>query len=467
MPDLQKIQIFGLGYIGLPTAALIASRGMQVIGIDTNERVVKKIQSGTVHIAEPDLDGLVQKVVSNGSLTAKSKAEAADVFIIAVPTPIDAENRPDLTSVMAAAETISGLVKPGNLIILESTSPIGTTEKIANMIAERRPDLTIGNHGSNGRNATEGVFVAYCPERVLPGRILTELVNNDRCIGGVTPACSKRAQRFYKTFVRGACVATTSRTAELVKLTENAYRDTNIAFANELSLICDRHDINVWEAIDLANRHPRVKILRPGPGVGGHCIAVDPWFIIDSAPDLARVMRTSREVNNHKTEVIIDRAVALIDENPYASVACCGLAFKANVDDLRESPAMEIASHLVNKYGSRIKIVEPNLKQMPLQFSKYGAEFVNIDDAVRTCEIAIILVDHDEFKSVPLADRRHLDVIDTRGIWQDMPARSQEYTPLPAKPAQPFVATLSLTPNHLAVNGVEHDALSSDMLAPG
>ena len=258
----------------------------------------------------------------------------------------------------------------------------------------------------------------------MPGRILTELINNDRCIGGITPACTRLAQRFYKLFVRGACVATTARAAELVKLTENAFRDTNIAFANELSLICDRFDINVWEVIDIANRHPRVNVLRPGPGVGGHCIAVDPWFIIDSAPDLARVMRISREVNNDKTRKIIQSAEALIDDHPYANAACCGLTFKANVDDLRESPAMDIALHLAAKYGPRIKIVEPNLRQLPSQLAEHRVAFMDIDEALRSCEIAILLVDHDEFKMVPLADRRHLDVIDTRGIWQDMPART-------------------------------------------
>jgi UDP-N-acetyl-D-mannosaminuronic acid dehydrogenase len=417
MLDVQKVSVIGLGYIGLPTAAVIASRGIKVLGIDTNPDIVKTVGSGSIHIAEPDLDGLVQKVVSNGSLVVGTEPEPADVFIIAVPTPIDHANRPDLTCVMAAVERITGVLAPGNLVILESTSPIGTTERISKKIVETRPDLTVGT--ANGSS----IFVAYCPERVLPGRILTELVNNDRCIGGVTALCARKAQRFYKMFVRGACVATTARTAELVKLTENAYRDTNIAFANELSLICDRYEINVWEAIDLANRHPRVNVLRPGPGVGGHCIAVDPWFIIDAVPDLARVMRTSREVNNHKTETVIERATALIDDHPYANVACCGLAFKANVDDLRESPALEIAIHLAEKYGSRIKVVEPNIRNLPPVLANHGAERMGIDEALRTCEIAILLVDHDEFKMVPLAERRHLDVIDTRGIWQDMSVR--------------------------------------------
>ncbi len=420
MPDFQKVAVIGLGYIGLPTAALIASRGLKVVGIDTKEDVVRTVASGAIHIAEPDLDGLVQKVVSSGSLVTSTKPEPADVFIIAVPTPIDGSNRPDLTSVNAAVESILDVLAPGNLVILESTSPIGTTEGIAKRITEGRPDLHIDTNGKD----EACVSVAYCPERVLPGRILTELINNDRCIGGITPWCTRRAQLFYKMFVRGACVPTTARAAELVKLTENAYRDTNIAFANELSLICDRFDINVWEVIDLANRHPRVKVLRPGPGVGGHCIAIDPWFIIDSAPDLARVMRMSRDVNNSKTIRVMERAEALIDDHPYANVACCGLTFKANIDDLRESPAMEIALHLAAKYGSRIKIVEPNLRQLPLEFEKYGAEFMGIDEALRSCEIAVLLVDHDEFKMVPLAERRHLDVIDTRGIWQDMPPRT-------------------------------------------
>jgi UDP-N-acetyl-D-mannosaminuronic acid dehydrogenase len=419
MHEFQKVVVIGLGYIGLPTAAVIASRGMQVVGVDTNPDVVKTVRSGAIHIAEPDLDGLVQKVVSNGSLIVTGEAEKANVFMIAVPTPIDSGNHPDLTYVMAAVEGITDLLVPGNLVILESTSPVGTTEKIAKKILERRPDLSVGPPSANA-----SISVAYCPERVLPGRILTELVNNDRCIGGVTNQCARRAQRFYKTFVRGACVATTARTAELVKLTENAYRDTNIAFANELSLICDHFEINVWEAIDLANRHPRVNVLKPGPGVGGHCIAVDPWFIIDAVPDLARVMRASRDVNNRKTELVVERAISLIEDHPYANIACCGLAFKANVDDLRESPALEIALHLSEKYGSRIKVVEPNLREIPPELARHGAELMNIDQALQACEIAVLLVDHDEFKMMPLAERRHLDVIDTRGIWQDMPVRT-------------------------------------------
>jgi UDP-N-acetyl-D-mannosaminuronic acid dehydrogenase len=419
MPELPKVNVIGLGYIGLPTAALIASRGIQVLGVDVNETIVKTVSAGSIHIAEPDLDGLVQKVVSTGALRAATATEPGDVFIIAVPTPVDEEKRPDLRSVFSAVDSICAVLQPGNLVILESTSPIGTTEEIAKRIAEKRPDLTIG-----GGDRTKGALsVAYCPERVLPGRILSELVNNDRCIGGVTPYCARQAQRFYKLFVRGTCITTTSRSAEMVKLTENAFRDTNIAFANELSLICDRLGVNVWEVIDLANRHPRVNILRPGPGVGGHCIAIDPWFIVDSAPDVARLIRTSREVNDSKITATVQRAVALIEENSFAAVACCGLTFKANVDDLRESPALEVARQLAEKYGSKIKVVEPNIRALPAEIAEHGATLTDLDDAIRECEVAIVLVDHDQFKMIPLAERRHLAVLDLKGIWQDMPNR--------------------------------------------
>jgi UDP-N-acetyl-D-mannosaminuronic acid dehydrogenase len=417
MTEFKNVAVIGLGYIGLPTAALIASRGVPVHGVDVNERVVDTIASGSVHIAEPDLDGLVQKAVFSGFLKVSGKAEPADVFIIAVPTPINADKRPELGSVMAAVDSIVPFLAPGNLVILESTSPVGTTEALARRIAKERPDLTIASN----KSSTDSVAVAYCPERVLPGRILQELLNNDRCIGGVTPQCARRAQRFYKTFVRGTCIATTSRVAEMVKLTENAYRDINIAFANELSVICDRLGANVWEVIDIANRHPRVEVLRPGPGVGGHCIAVDPWFIVDSAPDLARVIRTGREVNDAKMGHVFDQAIALIEEQPYANIACFGLAFKANVDDLRDSPALEIAHRLAGKYAQRVRIVEPYIKHLPKELEECGARLVDLDEAIRTCEIAIVLVDHDQFKMIPLAERRHLAVIDTRGIWQDMP----------------------------------------------
>jgi UDP-N-acetyl-D-mannosaminuronic acid dehydrogenase len=309
MIDNKKVAVIGLGYIGLPTAALIASRGLNVVGVDIDERVVETIGSGSIHIAEPDLEGLVQKVVSAGSLKVATAVEPADVFIIAVPTPIDGDKSPDLRNVMDAVRSIQSVLAPGNIIILVSTCTVGTTRKIALTLAKQSPDLAV----ADGRNSNESVSVAYCPERVLPGKILYELIHNHRCIGGVTPQCARKAQRFYKGFVQGTCIATTSTVAEMVKLTENSFRDINIAFANELSLICDRLGANVWEVIDLANRHPRVNILLPGPGVGGHCIAVDPWFLVQSAPDLARVIRTGMEVNDSKIYFVFEKSVALIE----------------------------------------------------------------------------------------------------------------------------------------------------------
>jgi UDP-N-acetyl-D-mannosaminuronic acid dehydrogenase len=307
------------------------------------------------------------------------------------------------------------VLRPGNLVILESTSPVGTTEAISELLAEIRPDLRLPTRDG----AAPEINVAYCPERVLPGRILSELVNNDRCIGGITATCARRAQRFYKRFVRGACIVTTARTAEIVKLTENAFRDANIAFANELAMICDKLSINVWDVIDLANRHPRVNILKPGPGVGGHCIAVDPWFIVHSAPELANVIRTARETNEKKAQYTIEAAANLIDDRPYAQVACFGLAFKANVDDLRESPALEVAVALAQKYGTRIKIVEPYINALPQSLAATGAELVSLDRGLASCEIGLVLVDHDEFRSIPTGSRRHMAVLDTRGIWRD------------------------------------------------
>jgi UDP-N-acetyl-D-mannosaminuronic acid dehydrogenase len=416
MPELPKVAVVGLGYIGLPTAALIASRGMQVIGVDANKSVVETISAGAIHIDEPDLEGLVQKVVSTGTLVATSQLQPADVFIIAVPTPIRDDKRPDLTHVFAAADAIARVIVHDNLIVLESTCPVGTTEELAKRILNKRPELRVGSK--------PGISIACCPERVLPGRILSELVSNDRCIGGLTPTCTRRAQNFYKRFVRGACIGTSSRVAEMVKLSENAFRDTNIAFANELSLICDRLGVNVWEVIDLANRHPRVNILRPGPGVGGHCIAVDPWFIVDTVPDLAKLIRISREVNDSKIEHTTKLAIGLIEEHAYVNVACCGLTYKPNVDDLRESPAKKISLELARRYGERIRIVEPHIKALPPEFGETGAQLTELDVALQSCELAVLLVGHDQFKMIPLADRRHLTVIDTQGIWQDMQSQS-------------------------------------------
>lgn len=422
--EFATVSVHGLGYIGLPTAVLIASRGMNVIGVDTNERVISSITAGAVSIWEPDLEGLLQRVVTARRLTATLEATPADVFLIAVPTPVTDTLEPNVEMVMAAAKKIAKLLRPGNLLVVESTCPIGTTEQLCRMIKHERPDLSVPTEDP----ANADIRVAYCPERVLPGRILSELVSNDRCIGGITDKCGQLAQRFYKTFVRGACITTTARTAEMVKLAENAFRDTNIAFANELSMIADRLGIDVWDVIDLANRHPRVNILRPGPGVGGHCIAVDPWLLVHSAPDLARLIRTSREVNNGKQHYTFERACELMDAYPHADAACLGLTFKANVTDMRESPALQIALELARHYGSRINIVEPHVNELPSAFAGTRARLTRLDDALARCEIGILLVEHDQFKSVPTFNRRHMTILDAHGIWRDMPSMESSHS---------------------------------------
>ncbi len=410
----KKVVVVGLGYIGLPTAALIARSGCKVLGIDVNASVVDTINSGRIHIEEVDLDGLVQGVVQRGTLRASLTVEAADTFVIAVPTPLREGERPDVSYVLQAAETIAPVLEAGNLVILESTSPVGTTEQVCEVLARLRPDLKIPSQTSE----TPDVFVAYCPERVLPGRILIELVNNDRCIGGITPRCARKAMLFYRQFVRGECVTTTARAAEMVKLVENSFRDVNIAFANELSMVAQRMGIDVWEVIKLANRHPRVNILQPGPGVGGHCIAVDPWFLVYGDPATTPLIRTAREVNDKKTDFVIDRASEVIDASA-AQVAVFGLAFKPNIDDFRESPAVKVAAALAKKYGPRIQIVEPYASGLPMEFAGTGAILADLDDALADCGIFILLVDHDVFKSVPETERGGKIVYDTRGIWGD------------------------------------------------
>lgn len=408
-----RVSVIGLGYIGLPTAALIARSGAHVLGIDVSAHVVETINSGKVHIEEVDLDGLVQAVVSRGTLRASTVAEEADVFVIAVPTPVGPDHAPDISYVLQAAQTIAPVLRPGNLVVLESTSPVGTTEAICRLLAELRPDLAV----PGCTEATPELFIAYCPERVLPGRILYELVNNDRCIGGATPRCARKAMTFYRQFVRGECVTTTSKAAEMVKLVENSFRDVNIAFANELSMISDRMGIDVWEVIRLANRHPRVNILQPGPGVGGHCIAVDPWFIVHGDPEKARLIRTAREVNLDKTDHVIARAAAMIEADPGASVACLGLAFKPNIDDFRESPAVQVAAELAHRFPGRLRLVEPYARELPAAFCGSGASLIELDSALADCEILIVLVDHDVFKAVSSEEFVDKGVYDTRGIW--------------------------------------------------
>lgn len=410
--------IVGLGYIGLPTAAIVARAGCQVHGVDVSQAVVDTINRGAIHIEEVDLDGLVQGVVARGALKAATEVAPADVFIIAVPTPFDANHAPDISHVLAAGEAVATALNPGDTVILESTSPVGTTEALRDLIAARRPDLKCP--GLTGD--IPDLSIAYCPERVLPGRILEELTNNDRSIGGITPRCARKALSFYKLFVRGECVVTDSRSAEMTKLVENAYRDVNIAFANELSIVADRMGLDVWEVIRLANRHPRVNILQPGPGVGGHCIAVDPWFIVHGAPELTPLIRTARGVNDNKIHHVIGRAEALIAANPAARVACLGLAFKANIDDFRESPARLVAATLARKFGQRITVVEPYAAELPREFAGTGASLIDLDTALEQADILLVLVDHDQFRAVPLAERAGKLVYDTRGIWRDQPA---------------------------------------------
>lgn len=416
--------VIGLGYIGLPTAAVIARSGSRVTGIDVNASVVDTINRGEIHIEEVDLDGLVQGVVARGMLRASTVIKPADVFVIAVPTPFEKSHAPDISYVLDAATNISTVLKSGDTVILESTSPVGTTERVRDLIAQLRPDLEIpGNTAS-----TPDVAIAYCPERVLPGRILEELTNNDRSIGGMTPRCARKALTFYKRFVRGTCVTTDARSAEMTKLVENAFRDVNIAFANELSMIADHMGLDVWEVIRLANRHPRVNILQPGPGVGGHCIAVDPWFIVHGAPDQSPLIRTARNVNDGKIDHVIARARALILENPGVKVGCMGLAFKANIDDFRESPALKAAAVLAAQFGDRIQIIEPFAEALPPAFDGTGAKLIDIDQALQVCGMFIVLVDHDSFKAIPLAERADKIVYDVRGIWPDQPHNS---APLP------------------------------------
>ncbi|MDG2535755.1 UDP-N-acetyl-D-mannosamine dehydrogenase [Sphingomonas sp. HITSZ_GF] len=412
-----KVCVLGLGYIGLPTAAVIARTGARVLGVDVHQSVVDTVNSGKVHIEEIDLDGLVSGVVARGNLRASLKVEEADVFVIAVPTPFGENHAPDIGYVLKAATNVAITLKAGDVVILESTSPVGTTEKVAELLAQLRPDLKIPGHCTGSAD----VAIAYCPERVLPGRILVELIDNDRVIGGITPRCARKALQFYRRFVRGACVTTTAKAAEMTKLTENAFRDVNIAFANELSLVAENMGVDVWEVIRLANRHPRVNILSPGPGVGGHCIAVDPWFLVSAAPEQTPLIRTAREVNDGKTDYVIGHAAAMIESNPAARVACLGLAFKANIDDFRESPALKVAAALAERFGERVQIVEPYADALPKPFDGTGAGLIDIDSAIESCGIFVVLVDHDVFKSVPLDERADKLVYDTRGIWPDQP----------------------------------------------
>lgn len=408
----KTVSVIGLGYIGLPTAAVLASRGIEVIGVDVSDKAVETINAGKIHIVEPDLDIVVRSTVSVGKLRATTVPEPAQVFMIAVPTPFKEDHQPDLSYIKAATQAISSVLEKGNLVILESTSPVGTTEKIAQWLSESRPDLSFPQQ--KGINAD--INIAHCPERVLPGYVLQELVTNDRVIGGMSPMCAEKAKTLYQTFVKGECYITDSRTAEMAKLTENSFRDVNIAFANELSLICDELNINVWELIKLSNRHPRVNILNPGPGVGGHCIAVDPWFIVSSVPEKAKLIKQARLINDAKPHYVIDKIVAVADQFKRPVIACLGLAFKADIDDLRESPALDIVEALANKHIGKILVVEPNIEELPNNLKHLDCELVSLNNALEIANTIAVLVDHKEFKEMNKTTLNMKAVVDTRGI---------------------------------------------------
>lgn len=413
MQQFKHICVIGLGYIGLPTAATFAAHGVKVTGVDVNSRAVDMINQGKVHIVEPDLDALVRDVVAQQKLSAQLTPTAADAYIVAVPTPFKDNHEPDLKYIESAAKALAPHLVKGSLVILESTSPVGATEQMAAWLSEARPDLSFPQQA--GEQAD--ILIAHCPERVLPGKVLQELISNDRIVGGMTPRCSQAAIDLYKVFVKGDCIETNARTAEMCKLTENSFRDVNIAFANELSIICDKLDINVWELIKLANRHPRVNILQPGPGVGGHCIAVDPWFIVAKTPEQARLIRTAREVNDSKPEWVIDQVKIKIAEflqaNPEktikdVTVACYGLAFKPDIDDLRESPALEITKQLAEQ-GLNVCAIEPNIQSLPSRLPQ-NVKLIDFNNRSQA-DIHLILVAHREFKTMTITSEYILNTV--------------------------------------------------------
>ncbi|MDR0268462.1 UDP-N-acetyl-D-mannosamine dehydrogenase [Paenibacillus sp.] len=415
---VKKVCVVGLGYIGLPTAGLLGKNGFQVHGVDVNIHTVEKINQGEVHITEPDLDQVVMEAVQSGMLRASTVPTEADVYILAVPTPFQENNKPDLTYVEQATKAIIPFLRPGNLIILESTSPVGTTEQIADWILEARRDLSISDslHAAYNR-----IFVSYCPERVLPGQILRELVENDRIVGGIDEASTRWTADFYRYFVKGAILETSARTAEMAKLTENSFRDVNIAFANELSLICDHLDIDVWELIRLANRHPRVNILQPGPGVGGHCIAVDPWFLVDAAPEQAKLIHTARIVNDQKPWYVVEKVLQLASKLKSPVIACLGLSFKANIDDLRESPAITIVEHLARSAAATLYVAEPHIKELPNSLRHRNVVFSEPEEAVHRADIVLLLVNHEAFKVISPETLQEKIVVDTRGFFMRSP----------------------------------------------
>lgn len=410
----NSVCVVGLGYVGLPTAALLAAGGMEVLGVDVDSQRVDAVNAGESPIREPGLAEAVAGAVASGRLRAGRKPEAAGAFIIAVPTPIDSDHSPDLTALHGAVESLARHLRAGDLVVVESTSPVGSTEAVSARLAELRPDLSF----PHALGDDSDVRVAYCPERVLPGNALAELVENDRVIGGVSPSCAEAARGLYESFVDGECHLADARTAEMVKLSENAFRDVNIAFANELSVVCDALGVDPWAMIGLANRHPRVDILRPGPGVGGHCIPVDPWFIVHSEPERTPLIQAARMVNDGKPEWVARKVAGLCSDLEEPVVACLGLAYKSDTDDLRESPAISVVRSVRRMFDGPILVVEPHLETLPEELLSDGpCELVDLQSALDAAQVVVLLTDHSRFLDV---DPRSLDgkkVLDSRGVW--------------------------------------------------
>jgi UDP-N-acetyl-D-mannosaminuronic acid dehydrogenase len=412
--DMGRVCVVGLGYVGVPTAAVLAGHGMEVIGVDIDRERVETINSGASPFDEPGLDSLVAEVVASGALSARGEPAPADAFIIAVPTPIREDRSPDLSYVRAAVDNLAPVLGKGNLVVLESTCPVGTTERVCEWLASSRPDLTFPHSAGEASD----IRVAYCAERILPGNALEELVANDRIIGGVSPACAEAAKSLYEVFVEGACHVTTVRTAELAKLAENAFRDVNVAFANEISLVCSALGIDPWKLIALANRHPRVEILKPGPGVGGHCIPVDPWFIADAAPHLTPLIQAARQVNDGMPKVVADRVIAECEGLDAPVVTCLGLAYKADAADLRESPAIEVVRDLQERINGRILVVEPFVSELPDEVADdRSTELVGLDEGLKAANVVVLLTDHSVFAGISLESLASKSVVDSRGIW--------------------------------------------------
>jgi len=411
-----RLAVIGLGYIGLPTAVALATRGIDVVGVDTNPRTVDAVEQGNVPLVEPDLAVGVTGAVAMGRLKATTETPEADAYIIAVPTPFNADHTADLSYIRNAAEQIAPKLHGGEIVVVESTSPPGTTETVSRWLGELRPDLVLPH-------ATEGipdVYVAHCPERVLPGRIMIEMVTNDRVVGGVSPRCAVKAASIYRVFSQGKILLTDAASAEMAKLVENAYRDVNIAFANELSLICDSLKLDVWEVIKMANRHPRVNILSPGPGVGGHCIAVDPWFIVGAAPELSPLIRTAREVNDGKPQHVANQVIRTTRRFRDPVVACLGLTFKANIDDIRESPARDVVSLIAEALPNvDIRVCDPYVGELPPELAdRPNVRLQRASEAIADADVVALLVEHDKFKALSRNLLEGKVVFDTRGVWR-------------------------------------------------